>query len=421
MPEKPVVLLLTCTDGQVECQELASFANVKSYASLTDTAQIPDETCALTVGIMTGPAVVIDAALLNRCPRLRIVIRHGIGYDNIDVEYAGAMGIIVCNVPDYGIEEVADTAMSHILALFRQTTFMHQALTEGKKLHSYEDYCTNIRNARRIRGKTLGLIGLGKTGIAVALRARAFGFHVIFYDPYTSHGLDKAIGGLERYYTVGDLISRCDCVSLHCMLTKETRHMINSNTFKLFKKGSFLVNVSRGALVDEEALAKALKDGRLGGAALDVHENEPFSYGDGPLSNLPNLISTPHIAWFSKESFAELRMSAIHTMKLALSSMQGVNIQNCVNSDFLNKEACQARWNPQHPVPTAIPEPSEESPMVEEECPIPNAEETEVASVMPTEMPSSPVVPTELQATVVPVELPTDIPTELSAEVKSEE
>jgi len=167
VPEKPVVLLLTCTDGQVECQELASFANVKSYASLTDTAQISDETCALTVGVMTGPTVAIDAALLNRCPRLRIVIRHGIGYDNVDVEYAGAMGVIVCNVPDYGIEEVADTAMSHILSLFRQTTFMHQALTEGKKLHSYEDYCTNIRNARRIRGKTLGLIGLGKTGIAV--------------------------------------------------------------------------------------------------------------------------------------------------------------------------------------------------------------------------------------------------------------
>jgi len=205
------------------------------------------------------------------------------------------------------------------------------------------------------------------------------------------------------------------------MLTKETRHMINSNTFKLFKKGSFLVNVSRGALVDEEALAKALKDGRLGGAALDVHETEPFSYGDGPLSNLPNLINTPHIAWFSKESFAELRMSAIHTMKLALSSMQGVNIQNCVNSDFLNKEACQARWNPQHPVPPAIPESSEESPMVEEECPIPNAEETEVASVIPTEMASSPVVPTELQATVLPVELPTEIPAELSAEVKSED
>ena len=422
VPEKPVVLLLACTDGQVECQELASFANVKSYANLTDSTLIPDETCALTVGIMTGPAVQIDALLLNRCPRLRIVIRHGIGYENIDVEYAGAMGIIVCNVPDYGIEEVADTAMSHILALFRQTTFMHHALSEGKKVLSYDDYCTSMRNARRVRGKTLGLIGLGKTGIAVALRARAFGFNVIFYDPYTSHGLDKAIGGLERYYTVGDLISRCDCVSLHCMLTKETRHMINATTFKLFKKGAFLVNVSRGSLVDEEALAKALKDGRLGGAALDVHESEPFTYGEGPLPNLPNLICTPHIAWYSKESFAELRISAIHTMKLALSSMQGVNIQNCVNSDFLNKEACQARWNPQPAQPQCppIPEPTEATPMMDEECPTSNTEETEVPSVVPTELPAT-VVSTELPASVVPTELPTEIPAELSSEIQSED
>ena len=378
----------------MECQELASMATVKSYANLMDISQIPNETCSLTVGIMVGPRVFVDAALMNRCPKLRIVIRHGIGYDNVDVEYAGSLGVIVCNVPDCGVEEMADTAMAHILALFRQTTFMHHAVVEGKKMLGYDDYCTSIRSARRIRGKTLGLIGLGKTGIAVALRARAFGFNVIFYDPYTSHGLDKAIGGLERYYTVGDLISKCDCVSLHCMLTKETKHMINVNTFKLFKRGAFLVNVSRGALVEEEALAKALKDGRLGGAALDVHENEPFSYGEGHLSNMPNLICTPHIAWFSKESFTELRMSAIHTMKLALSSMHGVNIQNCVNSDYLSKDACQNRWNPQSSMSECqIPEPEENSIAEPESCSIPEPEEC--PDPEETEVPTETVMSTE--------------------------
>ncbi len=336
-------------------------ADVKPFANLIDTTQIPEETCRRTIGIMVGPWVLVDSVFLDRCPKLRIVVRHGIGYDNIDIEHAGNLGIIVCNVPDYGIEEVADTTLAHILALFRQTTFMHNAAHEGKKMLSYDDYSTHMRASRRIRGKTLGLIGLGKTGIAVAMRAKMFGFNVIFYDPYTSHGLDKAIGGLERYTTVGDLISKSDCVSLHCMLTKETKHIINANTFKLFKRGAFLVNVSRGSLVDEEALAKALKEGKLGGAALDVHEHEPFSYEDGCLNkSTPNLICTPHIAWYSRESFMELRISAIQSMKLALSSIQGVNIQDCVNSDYLDKDACQRRWTPQ-PVATSedpIPPPS---------------------------------------------------------------
>lgn len=342
---KPVVLLLACTDGQIESQHLSASADVKSYGSIADTSQIPDDTCCRTVGIMAGSEVTIDPILLNRCPRLRIVIRHGMGYNNIDIEHAGQLGIIVCNVPDYGVEEVADTAMAHILSLFRQTTFMHGLSLNGKKMSAYEDYCTTMKDARRIRGKTLGLIGLGKTGIAVALRARVFGFNVIFYDPYTSHGLDKAVGGLERYTSVGDLVSRSDCVSLHCMLTKESKHMINANMLKLFKKGSFLVNVARGALVDEEALARALKEGRLAGAALDVHEEEPFSYDESPLKGLPNVICTPHTAWYSKESFMELRLSAIQTMKLALSSIQGVNIQDCVNSEYLDKDACQRRWS----------------------------------------------------------------------------
>lgn len=356
----------------MESQELSPFADIKTFSNLANNSQITDSTCSRCVGMMVGSNTVVDSTLLDRSPRLRLVLRHGIGFDNIDIEYAGRLGIIVCNVPNYGVEEVADTAMAHILALFRQTTYMHTAVLEGKQLNGYEDYCTTAKSARRVRGKILGLIGLGKTGIAVALRARVFGFHVIFYDPYTSHGLDKAIGGLERYSSVGDLISKSDCVSLHCMLTKETKHMINANMFKLFKRGSFLVNVSRGTLVEEDALAKALKEGRLGGAALDVHEHEPFSYHESPLKEAPNLICTPHIAWYSKESYMELRSSAIQTMKLALNSVQGVNIQDCVNSEFLDKEACQNRWcttEPETPEvedkpPTTIPTSTQEDSML---------------------------------------------------------
>lgn len=338
-----MVLVLSCTDGQVESQELSSYADVKVFPNLTDNTQISDETCSRCVAVMVGPYVKVDVTFLNRCPCLKIVLRHGIGFDNIDIEYAGRLGIFVCNVPDYGIEEVADTAMAHILALFRQTTSMHATVTEGKKCSIYEDYCVNMKAARRVRGKTLGLIGLGKTGIAVAQRARSFGFNVIYYDPYTSHGLEKAIGGLERYQSIEELIAKSDCVSLHCMLTKETKHIVDSDMLKLFKKDSFLVNVSRGALIDEKALAAALREGRLGGAALDVHEHEPFSYDESPLQGAPNLICTPHIAWYSKESFSELRMSAIETVQQAFSAYQ--DVQDCVNRKFLDKDACQARWS----------------------------------------------------------------------------
>ena len=340
---KPIVLVLSCADGQLESQELSPYADVITLSELTDCTQLTDQVCSCCVSMMVGPNVNVDPILLDRCPRLKIVLRHGIGFDNIDINHAGRLGIIVCNIPDYGVEEIADTVMAHTLSLFRQTTAMHNAILENKKVTCYET-SSSLKCARRIRGKTLGLIGLGKTGIAVALRAMAFGFKVIFCDPYTSNGLDRAIGGLERSESVMDVIAKSDCVSLHCVLTKDTKHLINSSMLGLFKKGAFLVNVSSGALVEEEALARALKQGRLGGAALDVHESEPFSFEDSPLKEAPNVICTPHIAWYSNESFLELRMSAIQMVKLVFSKDHGVNVQDCVNKDFLDQDACRARW-----------------------------------------------------------------------------
>lgn len=339
-----MILVLTCTDGQLETQELSSCADVKIFYHIRDSSELSDEICTQCVGIILGTQLITGLTMLQRFPNLKIIVRHGIGFDNVDLEVAGRLGIIVCNVPDYGVEEVADTAMAHILGLFRQTTSMHAAIEKGKVVEGYEEIFANAKGATRIRGKTLGLIGLGKTGMAVALRAKVFGFNAIFCDPYTTPGLDKAIGGLERYKSMEELIQKSDCVSLHCMLTKETKHVINSDTLKLFKKDSFLVNVARGPLIDEEALAAALKDGRLAGAALDVHEHEPFSYNASVLKGAPNLICTPHIAWYSKESFVELSMRAIQTVKQVFSSLKEVDMQRCVNSKFLDKDAQQARW-----------------------------------------------------------------------------
>ena len=342
---KPLVVLLGTADGVTETKELADIAAVKALPDEIDPTRLSDDLCSQVVALVAAVQCEINQAFLNRCPKLRIVVRFGMGTDNIDLEYAGMLGIVVCNVPDYGIEEVADTALSHILALFRQTLVFHNSVSNGMEYRTFKDIITADSTSRRIRGKTLGLIGLGKTGIAVAQRAKAFGFNVAFYDPFIASGWDKAFGGLERYESITDLVKISDCVSLHCMLTEENRHLVNESLLKIFKREAFLINVSRGPLVDEAALARALKEGWIGGAALDVHEVEPFSFKQSPLKDAPNLICTPHIAWYSKEAFADLRSSSVKLIRHILIGSDPKSIQNCVNKRHLNSEACTARSN----------------------------------------------------------------------------
>ena len=342
---KPLVLVVSCTDGQMESRELSGVADVMAFPEITDTEELPNEVCSQVFGMIVGINCLINRPLLDRCPKLRTVVRFGIGFDNVDIEYAGGLGILVCNVPDYGIEEVADTALAHILTLYRQTILLHQAICQGEAVGQYKEVISVAKHSRRIRGKTLGLVGLGKTGAAVAVRAKAFGFHVIFYDPFIADGWDKAIGGIERFQSLSELVKKSDCVSLHCMLNVDTTHMINESLLRVFKKGAFLVNVARGGLVDESALANALKQGWIGGAALDVHEKEPFCLKDSPLNNAPNLICTPHIAWYSKESHNELKTGAIKGIQRAVSSSDPLSIPNVVNKRYLNSDATQARWN----------------------------------------------------------------------------
>jgi len=342
--KKPLILLLSAPE--VESKVLQAVAVVKSYPDLTDCSVIPEEECSHAFGIISGHLVQINIDLLQRCKNLRIIVRLGIGVDNIDIEHASKLGVCVCNVPDYGVEEVADTAFALLLSLFRKTTFLHEAVQRGEPLGTYDQLISSFMGCRRIRGKTLGLIGLGKIGIAVAERAKAFGFCIIFYDPFVPSGLDKAIGGLERVDSIEEVVKRSDCVSLHCVLTPQTRYLINETVLKLFKREAFLVNVSRGALIDEVALAKALKEGWIAGAALDVHEYEPFVLKGSVLENAQNLICTPHFAWYSEESFLELQSSALKCIHSAVTHSDISGIINCLNKQQINMEACEQRWNP---------------------------------------------------------------------------
>ena len=344
--EKPLILVLSATDGKVESEVLQDVAVVKSYpADLTDSTVLPEEEGSRALGIICGHLVQLNIDLLQRCKNLRIIVRLGIGVDNIDIEHASKLGVCVCNIPDYGVEEVADTAFALLLSLFRKTTFLHEAVQRGEPLGTYDQLISSFMGCRRIRGKTLGLIGLGKIGIAVAERAKAFGFCIIFYDPFVPSGLDKAIGGLERVDSIEEVVKRSDCVSLHCVLTPQTRYLINETVLKLFKREAFLVNVSRGALIDEVALAKALKEGWIAGAALDVQEHEPVVLKGSVLENVPNLICTPHFAWYSEESFLELRSSALKCIRYAITHSDISGIINCLNEQQINPEACKERWS----------------------------------------------------------------------------
>ncbi|KAJ3608379.1 hypothetical protein NHX12_025427 [Muraenolepis orangiensis] len=205
---------------------------------------------------------------LEKFKALRIIIRIGSGYDNIDIKAAGELGIAVCNIPSAAVEETADSTLCHILNLYRRNTWLYQALREGTRVQSVEQIREVASGAARIRGETLGLIGFGRSGQAVAVRAKVFGFNVLFYDPYLQDGLERSLG-VQRVYTLQDLLYQSDCVSLHCNLNEHNHHLINDFTIKQMRQGAFLVNAARGGLVDEKALAQALKEGRIRGAALD--------------------------------------------------------------------------------------------------------------------------------------------------------
>ena len=350
MSEKlPLLLLLAPTVGDIEEEHLKGIAVVRhglEFSEKENTWIIGDDDCKDAIGICLSHLGKVDRRLMERCPKLRVVARIGTGVDNIDLAAATELNICVCNVPDYGIEEVADTAMAHILGLFRQTTFLYEGLRQGKPLGTFDQLMSATKASRRIRDKTLGLIGLGNIGMAVAQRAKSFGFKIILYDPYLHSGVEKAVGGLERTSELEDLIRRSDCVSLHCPLTEKNRHIINAGTLKHFKKEAFLVNTARGSLIDEAALAEALKSGRLAGAALDVQEQEPFRFAGSVLEDAPNLICTPHSGWCSQESVIDARVGTIKEFLYAVKEQANPQgIMNCLNGSQLNWDKVKARWN----------------------------------------------------------------------------
>ncbi|MHC5538978.1 C-terminal binding protein [Singulisphaera rosea] len=242
-------------------------------------------------------------------PRCKGVVRAGVGYNNIDRLAAGRRGIVVCNVPDYGTEEVADHAITFLLAMVRRLLPTHLEIRSGGWDHR------TAYGTPRLRGKTIGLIGCGRIGTATALRAKSLGLDVVFYDPHVPEGVDKALG-IRRVHELDALLAQSHFVSLHCYLDEKSYHLINTETLAKMRPGAYLVNTARGPIIDQVALGDALESGHLAGAAVDVVEREPLD--DERLRHHPNILLTPHSAFYSVEGYVELRTKAAQEIRRIL-------------------------------------------------------------------------------------------------------
>ncbi|XP_014778068.1 C-terminal-binding protein isoform X2 [Octopus bimaculoides] len=332
MHQRPLIALLDGRDCSVEMPILKDVATV-AFCDAQSTQEIHEKVLNEAVGALMWHTITLNKEDLEKFKSLRVIVRIGSGHDNIDAKAAGELGIAVCNVPGYGVEEVADSTMCLILNLYRRTYWLANMVREGKKINGPEQLREAAQGSARIRGDTLGIVGLGRVGTAVALRAKIFGFNVIFYDPYLTDGIEKALG-ITRVYTLQDLLFQSDCVTLHCNLNEHNHHLINDYTIKQMRPGAFLINTARGGLVDELALAAALKEGRIRAAALDVHESEPFSMANSVLKDCPNLICTPHSAFYSDQSVSELREMAAGEIRRAIIGRIPESLRNCVNKEY---------------------------------------------------------------------------------------
>ncbi|HSJ27811.1 MAG TPA: C-terminal binding protein [Acidimicrobiia bacterium] len=246
----------------------------------------------------------IDRAILEQLPRLRLVIRWGIGFEQIDLDAATDLGIAVANAPTYGTDDVAEHTLALLLALQRRIVAFDTDMKSG-------GWSTpEAGSIRRIRGRTAGLLGVGRIGEAFAARARGIGLEVIGYDGFRSPQALEAVGVTP--VSLDELAARSDYLSVHVPHTPETNAMVDAGFLAKMKPSAFLINTSRGKVIDEEALVDALRAGTIAGAGLDVFWNEPLS-PDSPLRSMPNVILTPHYAGYSADSWADLREEMCRT------------------------------------------------------------------------------------------------------------
>ena len=292
-----------------ESEQLGDIADVVHADGEALLAQVADADAILV------DAATIDDEVLAAAPRLKVVTGYGVGVDQIDVDAAAKRGVTVCNSPEGMSTEVAEHAIGLLFALARQLTFSD---ADVRLRHAWDGFSKAYRPVV-LKGKNLGIIGFGRTGSRSAGIAAGIGMNLLVFDPFIDpDALDIPAGWNIRFCaSLEEVVSEADAVTLHVPLTDATKQMINAETLAKFKRGSLLVNVSRGGVVDQEALYDALRNGQLTAAGLDVFVPEPPTWNE-PLLELPNLILTPHMAWRSEKSGGQMQSDAASEVRRIL-------------------------------------------------------------------------------------------------------
>lgn len=268
---------------------------------------------------------------IERLRKCRLIVRGGVGFDNVDRVAARERGIDVANVPDYGTEDVADSAIAMMMTLARGVHVLNSRLRRGQGPWHY----SQVAPIWRVRGRILGIIGAGRIGTATALRAKALGMDVVYFDPNVPQGWDKALG-VRSVETLEELLRQAHVVSVHCPLNEQTRFLINPRALTLMQPGSFLINTARGGIVDPHAVLEAITSGHLAGAGLDVLPLEPPDDADPLLQAWRDpahpahdrVILNPHSAFYTEEGLADMRIKSSHNVRRVLLGEKPWNVVN---------------------------------------------------------------------------------------------
>jgi D-3-phosphoglycerate dehydrogenase len=298
--ENPLQVPLWLSSTELESEELGKIGAELKIADCTSEDEIIE-------AAREADALLVIYARMTRkifasLPKLKAIVRYGIGYDTVDVEAATDSGVLVVNIPDFCLKEVSDHALAMVLACARQLV----RLNDGTKRGNWAESQMILPKVPALYEQTLGIVGCGNIGRLSARKAQCFGLRTIGYDPY----IDAAIAGDAGIALVplAQLLQQSDYVTIHTLLNKETRHLISERELKMMKPTAYLINTSRGPIIDETALIKALKEGWIAGAALDVFEQEPVS-PDNALLKMDNVIVTPHNAGSSAAAARRLKLS----------------------------------------------------------------------------------------------------------------
>lgn len=323
---KPKILI---TDDEVHVNNIID--KLKAIADVTRSENTHEETLVRASEdvalIIVSCFTIISASVIKSAKNLKAILKYGVGVDNIDLEAATQNGVLVVNCPDYGSDTIAEHAFAMMICLAKKLLQMDTLMRKNAWLWPSLEYLGSD-----LIGKTLGLIGFGRIGRAMAHKALGFGMKLTIYDPYVNPDLARDFQA--DFVNLDTLLQTSDVVSIHCILTPETEKLIGTAELKTMKKTAFLIDVSRGAIIEEKALISALQENWIAGAGLDVFADEPLLPGH-PLLALDNVILTPHVAWYTKEASVRLEQE---TLQRTLEILKGKIPQNVRNPEVLEQE-----------------------------------------------------------------------------------